>query len=122
MASEAKRLRTAAFVEPMERLPVTKIPEGPQWTYEIKLDVYRMPAVKSKGRVTLYSRRKNDFTKRFAYVAAALQDIPDETVIDGELVALDDDGKPNFNLLQDFRSRWSVLSTMSRCCAVTCAL
>jgi ATP-dependent DNA ligase len=48
-----------------------------------------MLAVKSKGRVTVYSRRKNDFTKRFAYVAAALQDRPDESVIDRELVALD---------------------------------
>jgi bifunctional non-homologous end joining protein LigD len=61
-------------------------------------------SVKSGGRVTLYSRRGTDLSKRFARVAAALATLPDETVVDGELVALDEQGKPNFNLLQNFRS------------------
>jgi ATP-dependent DNA ligase len=52
--------------------------------------------VKTGGKVTLYSRRGTDLSKRFAYVAAALASLPDETVIDGELVALDDKGKPDF--------------------------
>jgi bifunctional non-homologous end joining protein LigD len=60
--------------------------------------------VKSGGKVTLYSRRGTDLSQRFEYVASALDGLPDETVIDGELVALDERGKPNFNLLQNFRS------------------
>jgi ATP-dependent DNA ligase len=49
--------RNAAFVEPMECLAVSKLPDGPQWLYEIKLDGYRALAVVSTG-VTLLSRRK----------------------------------------------------------------
>jgi bifunctional non-homologous end joining protein LigD len=88
----------------MECLPVAKIAEGPQWTYELKLDGYRLEAVKTGGRVTLYSRRGNDLTHRFDYIAAALGSLPDDTVIDGELVALDEAGRPSFNLLHNFRS------------------
>ncbi|HTF69712.1 MAG TPA: non-homologous end-joining DNA ligase [Edaphobacter sp.] len=96
--------RMAHFIEPMECLPVEKIPEGDLWTYELKLDGYRIEAVKSGGKVTLYSRRGTDLSQRFEYVASALASLPDETVIDGEIVALDEQGKPNFNLLQNFRS------------------
>jgi DNA ligase D-like protein (predicted ligase) len=88
----------------MECLPVENVPEGGAWTYELKLDGYRMIAVKSGGMLTLRSRRGTDMTKRFEDVAAGLVDMPDETVIDGEVVALDEQGKPNFNLLQNFRS------------------
>jgi ATP-dependent DNA ligase len=94
----------ARFIEPMECLPVTNVPEDPQWTYEIKLDGFRLEAVKTKGKVTLLSRRGNDLTKRFNDIAEALHDLPDETVIDGELVALDEQGRPSFNLQQNFRS------------------
>jgi bifunctional non-homologous end joining protein LigD len=52
------------------------------------LDGYRLQAVKAGGKVILYSRRGIDLTKRFEYVAKALADLPDETVIDGELVVL----------------------------------
>jgi bifunctional non-homologous end joining protein LigD len=50
--------------------------------------------VKTKGHVRLYSRRGNDLTKRFHHIAAALESLPDETAIDGELVALDEQGAP----------------------------
>src|ERR1700757_720246 len=56
------------------------------------------------GRHSLYSRRGTDLSSRFEYVTAALASLPDETVVDGELVALDEQSKPNFNLLQNFRS------------------
>jgi ATP-dependent DNA ligase len=61
---------------------------GPEWTYEIKLDGYRLEAVRSAGRTTLYSRRQNVLNQKFHYIATALKDLPDDTVIDGELVAL----------------------------------
>ncbi len=100
----AKGGNIARFIEPMECLPVEEIPEGDVWTYELKLDGYRVITVKGSGKLTLYSRRGTDLTRRFKYVAEALASLPDETVIDGEVVALDDQGKPNFNLLQNYRS------------------
>jgi ATP-dependent DNA ligase len=96
--------RTASFIETMDCLPVAKVPEGAEWTYEIKLDGYRLEAVKSGKEVALYSRRRNLLNKKFPYIAAALKDLPEGTVIDGELVALGPDGRPDFNLLQNFRS------------------
>jgi DNA ligase D-like protein (predicted ligase) len=91
----------------MECLPVTKLLEGAMWTWEIKLDGWRMEVVKTGGRVTLYSRRGKNFNAQFGYIARELAYLPDQTVIDGELVALDEEGRPNFNLLQNFRSEES---------------
>jgi DNA ligase D-like protein (predicted ligase) len=88
----------------MECLPVTKLPDGPEWTYEIKLDGFRLEAVKNSRETTLYSRRRNILNHKFPYIAAALADLPDATVIDGELVALGAQGRSDFNLLQNFRS------------------
>jgi bifunctional non-homologous end joining protein LigD len=66
----------------MECLPVEKIPEGDNWTYGLKLDGYRLQAVKAGSKVILYSRRGIDLTKRYEYVAMALAGLPDDTVID----------------------------------------
>jgi DNA ligase D-like protein (predicted ligase) len=92
------------FIESMECLAVTKLPDGPEWTYEIKLDGFRLEAVKAQGKITLYSRRGNVLNQKFPYIAAALGGIPDGTIIDGELVALDEEGRSVFNLLQNYRS------------------
>lgn len=93
-----------AFIEPMECLPVAKIPEGAEWTYEIKLDGFRLEAIKSAGTTTLCSRRRNVLNRNFTYIAEALTDLPDSTVLDGEVVALDSAGRSSFTLLQNFRS------------------
>jgi DNA ligase D-like protein (predicted ligase) len=94
----------AGFIETMDCLPVSALPEGLKWTYEIKLDGYRLEVVRRGRETTLYSRRQNVLNQKFPYIAAALKDLPDDTVIDGEVVALGADGKPDFNLLQNFRS------------------
>jgi DNA ligase D-like protein (predicted ligase) len=94
----------AVFIESMECLPVTEIPKGPEWTYEIKLDGFRLEAVKNAGETVLYSRRGNVLNQKFQYVADALNKLPDGTVIDGEVVAMDAQGRSDFNLLQNFRS------------------
>ena len=60
---------------------------------------------RSSGTVNLYSRRRNSFNRQYPLVYEALGDLPDNTVVDGEIVALDDQGKPNFNLLQHYVSQ-----------------
>jgi DNA ligase D-like protein (predicted ligase) len=94
--------RSADFIEPMECALVTTLAAGSQWVYEIKLDGYRAIAVKS-GHVELFSRRGKPFTQ-YPQIVEAIDVIPDGTVLDGEIVALDDEGRPNFNLLQHSRT------------------
>jgi ATP-dependent DNA ligase len=96
--------QAAGFIETMDCLPVSKLPDGPEWTYEIKLDGYRLEVVRKGRATTLYSRRENVLNQKFPYIATALQRLPNETVIDGEVVALGADGRPDFHLLQNFRS------------------
>jgi bifunctional non-homologous end joining protein LigD len=53
----------------MLALAVSKLPEGPAWSYELKFDGYRALALKTDGRIKLLSRNGKDFTKRFASIA-----------------------------------------------------
>ena len=85
-------------------LRTDKLPEGPEWTYEIKLDGYRALAFKKAGKIHLRSRNDNDFNARFTGIVEALAPLPNDTVIDGEVVALNDDGRPSFNTLQNYGS------------------
>lgn len=104
MAAKKKTVAKAVFIESMECLPVTTLPDGPQWTYEIKLDGFRLEAVKNGGKTTLYSRRGNILNKKFQYIADGLKKLPDATILDGEIVALNADNRSDFSLLQNFRS------------------
>jgi len=65
------------------------LPNSSDWLYEIKLDGYRAVAFKRDGKVHLHSRNDNDFSARYPSVVAALSKLTDDTVIDGEIVALD---------------------------------
>jgi len=81
------------------------LPDDPaRWEYQLKFDGYRAIAFKSGGRVHLRSRNNKDFSSRYSGVVAGLARLPDETVIDGEVVALGPDGRPSFNALQNLSS------------------
>src|ERR1700737_3628616 len=76
------------FIEPMLALAVTKLPEGPAWTYELKFDGYRALGIKANGKVRLLSRNGKDFTGRFASIAPALEALPDDRRIRAASVRL----------------------------------
>ena len=75
--------------------------DDPDWVFESKWDGFRMVASIEAGKATLYSRNGEVVTDRYAPVARALEAIDHDAVIDGELVALDADGKSRFQLLQN---------------------
>jgi bifunctional non-homologous end joining protein LigD len=92
----------AGFIQPMLLLPTDKLPDDPaKWEYQLKLDGYRAIAFKSDSQVHLRSRNDNDFTRRYPAVVRGLAKLPNDTVIDGEVVAFDEDGRPSFNALQN---------------------
>ena len=96
-------------------LRTERLPEGPNWLYELKLDGYRAMALKSGGRVQLRSRNDNDFNARYPGLVKALGSMPDETVIDGEIVALDGEGRPSFMRSRIAAPANHCISTYSTC-------
>lgn len=94
---------SAGFIEPMLLLRTDKLPDDPeQWQYELKLDGYRAIAFKSRQVLHLRSRNDNDFSGRYRSVLRGLERLPNETVVDGEIVAFGEDGRPSFGALQNF--------------------
>jgi bifunctional non-homologous end joining protein LigD len=91
----------AVFVPPMKALASTVIPNG-IWHCEIKFDGYRAVAVINKGKVELWSRNRKSMTADFPQVVADLEKLDCRSaVIDGEIVALDAQGRSRFQLLQN---------------------
>jgi bifunctional non-homologous end joining protein LigD len=81
---------------------VDTVPKGDEWVYDVKWDGYRALAYVSGGDVTLRSRKGNDFTERFSSVASAIAKAvktPD-CVLDGEVCALDEEGRSSFSAMQ----------------------
>jgi bifunctional non-homologous end joining protein LigD len=98
------------FIEPMLAQAATMLPKaGREWVYEIKLDGYRCLAGKDARGVKLWSRRGNLFNSDFPGIARACAELPEQTLIDGEVVALDKKGRASFNLLQHRRSQASAV-------------
>jgi bifunctional non-homologous end joining protein LigD len=88
----------------MKALLSEHLPTGDAWVYELKFDGVRGLAVKQKGSVNFISRNNKTLTSRYPDLSRALARIPaKEFMLDGEIVALDPEGKPSFQLLQASR-------------------
>ena len=103
LPAKAARMLAHRFVEPMKCLPLKKIPEGDEWHYELKFDGYRSLAIIREGEALLLSRNKKPFNERFPALVAAVGKLKvKDAVLDGEIVALDDQNRPAFQLLQNY--------------------
>jgi bifunctional non-homologous end joining protein LigD len=86
-------------------MPGPAEPDGPQWVYQIRLDGYgrwRWRTIRAWP-----SSRAGSLWTRKSYIVEALADLPDETIVDGESVGLDDTGRPEFYLMQTIRGEAS---------------
>src|SRR6185437_9356914 len=93
--------RKVEFVEPMKAVLVDSLPRGEDWIYELKFDGVRALALKRGKHIRLVSRNAKDFTAKFPEVVTALHALPcKEAILDGEIVALDEEGRSSFQLLQ----------------------
>jgi len=90
-------------LEPMLAVLGNEIPSGTDWLYEVKWDGYRALCFIADGKLRMLSRRGTKLEKQFAAVAEALPPAvkADTAIIDGEIVALDENGKPSFQHLQN---------------------
>jgi bifunctional non-homologous end joining protein LigD len=95
----ARRLK---FIEPMKASVAPAPPDNGEWLYEVKLDGFRVLAVKNGKDVELWSRNEKLLNERFPLVVKAVARLAVKScVIDGEVCALDDKGKSSFQLLQN---------------------
>ena len=89
------------FIEPMKAKLVAEPPATGDWVYELKFDGIRLIVIKVRDEVSLLSRNQNDLTGRFPEIAEAIKSLAgEEAVLDGEVVAIDEEGRSSFQLLQ----------------------
>ncbi len=92
------------FVKPMLAKKASKPFDDPDWLYELKWDGYRAIASNVENGVQLYSRNGLSFNEKFKPVSQALRRISEKVILDGEIVALDTTGQPQFQLLQNYQT------------------
>ncbi|MBW0006383.1 MAG: DNA ligase D [Sphingomonas sp.] len=89
-----------AFLEPQLATLVDDVPTGSSWIHEIKYDGYRLLLSVGDGVATAWTRNGLDWSDKFKSLVKAAARLPAGCLIDGEAVALDDEGRPSFQLLQ----------------------
>jgi bifunctional non-homologous end joining protein LigD len=101
------------FVRPMKATAVSELPAGAEWIYEVKWDGYRALGSKHNDDVRLLSLKDKNLTTDFPAVAEAIRSIRANTaLIDGEVVAVDSNGCPSFQALQNrasLGSDWQIV-------------
>lgn len=99
----ARKQRMPASIKPQLATLIERAPEGEEWLCEVKFDGYRALAQLSEGGVALYTRAGNDWTTKWQGIADTLTRLaPHQAWLDGEVVALDEEGKISFQALQNF--------------------
>jgi bifunctional non-homologous end joining protein LigD len=92
--------------KPMLASPWIEPPEGPAWFFEVKWDGYRAIAIIEHSKVRLLSRNGLSLEKKFGKVVTELEGLDlDSAILDGEVVAVDQDGIPHFELLQRYQQK-----------------
>ncbi len=76
--------------------------DHPEWLFEVKWDGYRAVAEIQNGKVSLYTRNRISLNKKFAPITEALQKFGFDAVFDGEIVVADNQGLPDFQMLQNY--------------------
>src|SRR5205085_7307069 len=99
-ATKAKAVPPPKFLDPQLATLVDSVPTGSDWIHEYKYDGYRLLLSVGEGGVTAWTRNGKDWSDKFRALVKAADSLPPGTLIDGEAVALDDKGKPSFQLLQ----------------------
>jgi bifunctional non-homologous end joining protein LigD len=94
-------MRVSAFIEPCLPSPADRLPSGPDWIHEIKLDGFRMMVRRDPVGVRLITRNGHDWTGRFRLISEAAEMLRARSfLIDGEAVACDGEGLPVFDRLR----------------------
>ena len=95
-------VRIAREYQPMLATLAEELPSGPGWLFEVKWDGYRALAYIRGGEASLVSRNGNDLTERFRTIASQLARATKSPalVLDGEICALDENGRPSFSAMQ----------------------
>jgi len=102
----ARKAKLPPFIRPQLATLVEVVPQGNDWLHEIKFDGYRLLCRIDHRKVTLLTREAKDWTGRFDALVDAAKDLPvRQALLDGEVVALEDNGKTNFQLLQNSLQR-----------------
>jgi bifunctional non-homologous end joining protein LigD len=81
--------------------------DHPEWLFEVKWDGYRAIAEIQAGKVSLYTRNQISLNKKFFPIAESLQKFEFDAVLDGEIVVVDDQGLPDFQMLQNYQKSGS---------------
>jgi len=99
--SGAEQKPMPTVIHPMLATPTAKAFDDPDWLFEIKWDGYRAVAFIADSRVRLVSRNQNDLTAQFPELGSLPQFVKAQrAILDGEIVALDDEGRSSFSLMQ----------------------
>src|SRR5206468_374961 len=97
----AQKAAMPTVIKPMLAILVDEAFDDDQWLYEVKFDGYRAVAFIRDGRLRLFSRNQNELTGEFPEIGILPKHVSAKHVIlDGEICALDEEGRPSFSLMQ----------------------